>query len=53
VRTRRIGWLAWMLWVLALLGLATVVWLDHLLRLAAGPSWPGPRTVPLPMWWRR
>jgi len=31
---------AWALWVLALLGLLATAWLDRLLRLAAGPSWP-------------
>src|SRR5512132_431406 len=48
VRTRRIGWLAWMLWVLALLGLATVVWLDHLLRLAGRPELAWSQDGPAP-----
>jgi hypothetical protein len=48
VRTRRIGWLAWMLWVLTLLGLATVVWLDHLLRLAGRPELTWSQDGPAP-----
>jgi hypothetical protein len=48
VRTRRIGWLAWMLWVLTLLGLATVVWLDHLLRLAGRPELTWSQEGPAP-----
>jgi hypothetical protein len=48
VRTRRIGWLAWMLWVLTLLGLATVVWLDHLLRLAGRPELAWSQEGPAP-----
>jgi hypothetical protein len=34
----RPGTLAWALWALAILGLAVVVWLDQLLRQAAGPE---------------
>jgi hypothetical protein len=48
VRTRRIAWLAWMLWVLTLLGLATVVWLDHLLRLAGRPELTWSQDGPAP-----
>jgi hypothetical protein len=51
-RLARRGWwpgrLAWALWALAILGLAVVAWLDHLLRQAARPDLLGliPSNVP-------
>jgi len=39
--------LAWALWALALLGLAAVAWLDHLLRLAGRPELTWLQAVPL------
>jgi hypothetical protein len=41
---------AWLLWILTLLSLAATIWLDHLLRLAAGPSSPHRWKAAAPTW---
>jgi hypothetical protein len=35
----RPAWLAWALWAVAMLGIAAILWFDHLLRQPAGSTW--------------